>query len=224
MMRLILLLLLLCPAMFVNGQSKVIQAKRYYPEDAAEFTKKTSHSYNELGGYEAAKFGETTMIIRAVTNYGTFYFVFKKKNKDNDEPINRNLYAFILVEDHAGVLEKVRFQDFGNPLYWPAFDYDNCLVEDADQDGIPEFYLSYMGESDGLDAKPYKQIVYFFGSAVPKAGVVKAKATAYYPAGNEEDVYTVAFDSAWQSMAPAVKERSKAILNAHKKAYGETFF
>lgn len=35
-----------------------------------------------------------------------------------------------------------------------------CEVGDADKDGFPEFYLTYFGESDGLDAKPLKVIVY----------------------------------------------------------------
>ena len=224
MMRFNLLLLLLFQSMLLFGQYKVLETTYYYPKDAKEFEGKTTYPYEDVGGYVQAKYGNTTKIIAAKGGFGTFYFVFKKKTKDTEDPADRDLHAFVLVEDHGGLLEKARFQDFGNPLYWPEFDYPNCFIDDADHDGLPEFYLSYLGESDGLDAKPYKQIVYHFPRAVQHGVLIKAKATAYYPAGNEEDVYQIKFDTLWKEMPEDVKGRSKKVLKDHHRYYTDKFF
>ncbi|KGE12868.1 hypothetical protein [Sphingobacterium deserti] len=224
MTRFYLLLLLSFPSVLLFCQHKALETTYYYPKDAKDFESKTSYRYEDVGGYMHEKFGNTTMIVATKSSFGMFYFVFKKKTKDNDDPANRDLRAFVFAEDHGGLLEKVRFQDFGNPLYWPEFDYQNCFVEDADKDGLPEFYLSYMGESDGLDAKPYKQIVYYFPRAVQNGILIKAKATAHYPAGNEEDVYRTVFDVHWKEMPQDVKNRSKKVLDDHHKYYKDKFF
>jgi hypothetical protein len=130
-----------------------------------------------------------------------------------------NLYAFILIEDHGGVVEKARFQDFGNEIYWPSFDYQHCNISDEDKDGRPEFYLSYMCESDGLDAKAYKQIIYSYPGLPDSKSLIKAKATAFYPAGNEDDVYHIEYESNWKTLSDAIKKKSLQILAEHKKIY-----
>jgi hypothetical protein len=132
-----------------------------------------------------------------------------------------DLYAFVFVEDHGGLLEKARFQDFGNVVYWPAFDYPNCSVSDEDQNNSPEFYLTYMGHSDGLDAKEYKQIIYSF----PKNShtLSKSKITAFYPAGNEDDVYKEVPDTNWKVLPKKIQTKSKQILGNYKKQNGEAY-
>ncbi len=221
------------------GQSAQVKITTYYPKDSSRFETETDFSYHNAIGYERARYGKTTMIIQAESAMGNFYFVFKKKIKSTDHQeahtqevygtlpdgtfgvvrqdevpgytlTDHDLYAFILVEDHGGLVEKARFQDFGNAVYWPQFDYKNCLIEAVD--GFPVFYLSYLGDSDGLDAKPYKQLVYYFSKEDRRC--IKAKATAYYPSGNEEDVYHVVYDQTWQAMPAAYQARSKAILVA----------
>lgn len=126
-----------------------------------------------------------------------------------------NLYALIVAHDHGGIIQKAKFQDFGNEVYWPEFDYPNCLISDENKDGIPEFYLSYLGKSDGLDAKPYKQIVYNF----KKKTLEKSKATSYYPSGNEEDNYSIEYDENWKKLPISIQKKSKKLIKDHKLRY-----
>lgn len=139
-----------------------------------------------------------------------------EKPIDTNVYSEHNLYALILLHDHGTEIEKLKFQDFGNEVYWPEFDYANCSISDEDKDGMPEFYLSYMGESDGLDAKPYKQIIYT-QTPKTKATFIKSKATAFYPAGNEEDVYRVEYDSNWKTLPQAIQQKSNNIIKKHKQ-------
>ncbi len=223
----------------VCSHSQKLQTKTFYPKDSTVFNEQSDFDYS----YGTKPYGKTTMIIRASSRYGEFHFIFKKRSKaiehfggnysdvygiktdgtwgvvrkDYNEPFtlsNHNLYAFILLSDHGGTIEKVKFQDFGNEVYWPEFDYQNCFVADENKDGIPEFYLTYNGESDGLDAKPYKQLVYTF--TLKNKEFVKSKATAYFPAGNEEDHYYEEFDANWKALAVEIQRRSKAILTQNK--------
>ncbi len=229
------------------AQTTGVKVQRFFPKDSSLFARETGFDFQDDDTFSKERFGNTTMIIRATSEQGIFYFVFKKKlnpdtgvekavredygnlladavsndAKDSDVLTDHNLFAFVLLEDHGGLLLKARFQDFGNPVYWPQFDYPNCFVADADQDGAPEFYLSYMGDSDGLDAKPYKQIVYYHDLVDKSLTFTKAKATAYYPSGNEEDVYHVDYDSSWKAMPMMMRERSEAILKQHAKVWIE---
>jgi hypothetical protein len=143
----------------------------------------------------------------------------KTKPLDTVVYSEHNLYAFVLLHDHGGIVEKAKFQDFGNVVYWPEFDYQKCSVSDEDKDGAPEFYLSYMGDSDGLDAKPLKQIVYTIFDQSGKQSYTKSKATAYYPAGNEEDVYKIEYDENWKKLPKNIKLKSQKILSDHKLKY-----
>ncbi|WP_320054458.1 hypothetical protein [uncultured Acetobacteroides sp.] len=183
--------------------------------------------------------GEITLLINVATPHqGCYVFLFKEKiisethhggdssdvygtlpngtfgvvRRDYNEPYTttiKNLYGYILAEDHGGYVEKRKFQDFGNEVYFPEFLYDYCLVDDADGNGDPEFYLTYFGLSDGLDAKPLKVIVY--SSSCPKA-----KATAYYPGGNEDDVYYVTYDDSWSMLPKKIQQRANAIIKEVK--------
>ena len=221
----------------LQSQNKSLKIDYYYPKDSSLFNKNiTDFDFN----YEKDLYGKTTMIIHCESAWGDFEFVFKKKinklthyggdsvnvydggkvvRKDYNQPYTiseHNLFAFVLVHDHGGTLEKIKFQDFGNEVYQPEFDYTFCSISDEDKDGKPEFYLCYMGESDGLDAKPFKQIIYTFPVAGNTKAMVKSKATAYYPAGNEEDVYKAAYDANWNLLPAVVQLKSKNILKAHK--------
>ena len=142
----------------------------------------------------------------------------KSQAKDTTEISNHDLYAFVLLQDHGGVVEKAVFKDFGNEVYWPEFEYNFCSVSDEDKDGSPEFYLSYMGNSDGLDPKPFKQIIYTLPSVAAKGkSFVKSKATAYYPVMEDdtEATYHIEYDANWTSLPEAVKKKSSSILKKH---------
>ncbi|MFG4004210.1 hypothetical protein [Flavobacterium aquidurense] len=143
------------------------------------------------------------------------------KDKPQDTIIfsEHNLYAFVLLYDHGGMIEKAKFQDFGNVVYWPEFDYQKCTISDEDKDGKPEFYLSYMGDSDGLDAKPFKQIIYTIPEKSVSQNFIKSKATAYYPSGNEDDVYRIEYDENWKQLSKAVKLKSQKIIKDHSLKY-----
>lgn len=236
-------LLLFAVVRFAQAQPGKLQSKFYYPKDSLQFEKDTDFKYHDGEGYGSSDFGRTTMIIRTQCPMGVFYFVFKKKIKDmeagegaiaraeqmheneamgkvlpEDDLLDRNLYAFLFLEDHGGLLEKARFQDFGNAVYWPQFDYRHCFVDDADADGAPEFYLSYMGDSDGLDAKPFKQIVYTKKGQDRLHDFTKAKATAFYPSGNEEDRYHIVYDDEWRDLPEPIRQLSQKILKEHRRS------
>lgn len=223
----------------IFSQIQKLKIKTYYPKDSIVFNEQSDFNYS----YEANSYGKTTMIIKSSTSYGEFHFIFKKRikkierfggdysdvygikpdgtsgvvRKDYNPPYtlsNHNLYAFVVLSDHGGTIEKVKFQDFGNDVYWPEFDYQNCFVSDENKDGIPEFYLTYNGNSDGLDAKPYKQLVYT--RTLKNKEFVKSKATAYFPSGNEEDHYYEEFDANWKALPVEIQKRSKGILIQNK--------
>lgn len=171
-----------------------------------------------------------TMVVKVASEYGHFIWIFEKERKEEIRNAGtsdalsvkyHNLYANILLEDHGGTLAVAKFQDFGNEVYTPEFQYPYCRVDDADNDGMPEFYLTYFGFGDGLDAKPLKVIVYTSSHSNRK--LEKSKATAWYPAGNEEDTYHVEYDTNWAKLPRAIQLRGKKILNdiKNKKVVGE---
>ncbi|MGQ7852921.1 hypothetical protein ACUN24_01595 [Pedobacter sp. WC2501] len=135
----------------------------------------------------------------------------KPVRKDYVEPVSdttKMLSAFIIKEQNNKYIKKSTFQDSGSELYYPTFEYKYCLVDDIDNDGQPEFYLTYFGESDGLDAKPLKVITYY--------QFKKVKATAYYPAGNEEDEYYVDYDKNWKTLPKIIQKKVNHILESRK--------
>lgn len=237
-MRFFLTTIMLFVAVTVFAQTKAMEVRYYFPKDSLLFEQVTQTSY----GYQKEAYGQTTLIIQCNSEYGVFDFIFKKKvitltdyggdssevygkngevvRKDYNEPYTiseHNLYAFIVQHDKTGgTTLKAKFQDFGNEVYWPEFDYEFCLISDEDRDGKPEFYLSYTGMSDGLDAKPFKQIIYTIVDGTARLDSVKSKATAYYPAGNDGDVYTVEYDENWKALPKAIRGKSKKILFKHK--------
>jgi hypothetical protein len=135
----------------------------------------------------------------------------KPVRKDYVEPVSdttKMLSAFIIKEQNNKYIKKCTFQDSGSELYYPTFEYKYCLADDVDNDGQPEFYLTYFGESDGLDAKPLKVITYYLFE--------KIKATAYYPAGNEEDEYYIDYDKNWKTLPKIIQKKVNHILESRK--------
>ncbi|MEM0575567.1 hypothetical protein [Flavobacterium polysaccharolyticum] len=210
-----------------------------YEKDVYGKTTMLIHCESEVGYFEFV-FKKKIQQLSRVIDYkeGSVGEIYNPKNKKwehekgtwqhsemKGKPIDTLLYsvhqlhALVLLHDHGGLVEKIKFQDAGNPVYWPEFDYANCSISDENKDGKPEFYLAYLGESDGLDAKPYKQIIYSFPDKPKSYELQKAKATAYYPAGNEDDVYNVVYDPNWKKLPKAIQLKSNTILKKHKKKY-----
>lgn len=197
-----------------------VKSRIFYPKDSAKFDEENDAiSYHS----DVEKFGKTTMLIETTSPMGVFDFVFTKKQRmlTKDFPVY-DLYAFVYLHDHGGTLLKVRFQVFGDALYEPSFVYEGCFVSDADKDGDPEFYLTYLGSSDGLDEKPLSQIVYTRAST-GSTTFVKSKATAFYPAGNPNDSYHEVFDANWKKLPKAIRLKSKQILKAYRAKNGDEF-
>jgi hypothetical protein len=215
------------------AQKQAIKVQYFYPKDSAKYAQLGAH-YNYH--YQKEQFGRTTMIIHCESAKGTYDFIFKKKmkqtlreiidsnatttylkNNELDITSIHDLFAFVIEHKQNGVIEKVKFQDFGSEVYWPEFDYPNCLVSDEDKDGLPEFYLSYLCESDGLDPKDYKQIIYVFNKS--KTAFIKAKATASYAVEEVKNPYTLMYDANWLLLPKAIQLKSKALLKKHKSKY-----
>jgi len=154
--------------------------------------------------------------IIKISNYGgdsvdVYGLDNKPVRKDYVEPVSdttKMLSAFIIKEQNNKYIKKCTFQDSGSELYYPTFEYKYCLADDIDNDGQPEFYLTYFGESDGLDAKPLKVITYYHFE--------KVKATAYYPAGNEEDEYYIDYDKNWKTLPKIIQKKVNHILESRK--------
>nr|WP_315418144.1 hypothetical protein [uncultured Pedobacter sp.] len=154
--------------------------------------------------------------IIKISNYGgdsvdVYGLDNKPVRKDYVEPVSdttKMLSAFIIKEQNNKYIKKCTFQDSGSELYYPTFEYKYCLADDIDNDGQPEFYLTYFGESDGLDAKPLKVITYYHFE--------KIKATAYYPAGNEEDEYYIDYDKNWKTLPKIIQKKVNHILESRK--------
>ncbi|MBE5321325.1 hypothetical protein IM793_19340 [Pedobacter sp. MR2016-19] len=154
--------------------------------------------------------------IIKISNYGgdsvdVYGLDNKPVRKDYVEPVSdttKMLSAFIIKEQNNKYIKKCTFQDSGSELYYPTFEYKYCLADDIDNDGQPEFYLTYFGESDGLDAKPLKVITYYHFK--------KVKATAYYPAGNEEDEYYIDYDKNWKTLPKIIQKKVNHILESRK--------
>jgi hypothetical protein len=102
-----------------------------------------------------------------------------------------------------------RMRDFANEVYWPKFIYEESGPADADNDGRAEYFLVYYADSDGLDAKPLKVLVYW--------NFKKHKVTAYYPAGNPDDNYRVEYDDGWQKLPKPVALKAEGILAKLRK-------
>ncbi|MFC0178544.1 hypothetical protein [Thorsellia kenyensis] len=188
--------------------------------------------------------GIVKKIIRSESQLGKYYFIFVEKpikktiysgtltttyglnnegrwgeidyiEEDPTEIVVKNLRAYIMSAHPDGFVQIQKFQDDGSDIYSPEFFYHDSFIEDADDDGNPEFYLTYFADSDGLDDKPLKVIVYDSNQKVGDS-FLKAKATAFYPAGNEESIYRVRYDQFWMSLPNKVQLRANDIIMKYK--------
>lgn len=142
--------------------------------------------------------GEIQKISHFKNKSGNYFMVLSKKTvTDSDETETYNLYAYGFAEKNGSLHELWQFKDFSTSVYWPKFYKKETNIFDTDQDGNPEFMVAYFGSSDGLDAKSLKIITYLDG--------VKYKATASYPAGNEEDRYRIVYDKNFSSLPKPIQ-------------------
>lgn len=193
-----------------NCVAQNIQTKVLKPGDA-DFVD-ISENYNLEGITKQ-------LISVQVKNSGNYAWFFNEKPFMNGtldasyEESVTSVYAYLMIEDHGGYLQKVRFQDFANGVYLPKFIYEYCLVDDADKDGFPEFYLTYFGMSDGLDSKPLKVIVYTRNKGEKE--FTKSKITEFYPI--EEVDYVIESDANFKLLKTSIQKRASKILADIKK-------
>lgn len=111
-----------------------------------------------------ADLGNPLMIVKKfVPKHGSYIWYLNESNVENPSFLDNNpkdLHAGIYLEDHGGITPVITFKDFVKGLAQPRYLINYCEIGDADNDGFPEFYLTCFEESDGLDAKPLKVIIY----------------------------------------------------------------
>lgn len=146
-----------------------------------------------LNNFKSVKIsGEIQKIVYWKSIDENYYMVLSKKIAIDTNVEVDYIYAYGFTVKNGILSEEWKFQDFGNPIYWPRFYLKQSNIVDTDKNGLPEYILAYFGSSDGLDAKPLKIITYING--------IKYKATALYPAGNENDEYKIIYDANWNLM------------------------
>lgn len=160
--------------------------------------------------------GNPLLIINYFTEKEGSYLFFlnevKAKVNSSLTESPTDLYAGLFIEDHGGVLEHITFKDFAGPLSQPKYLLKYCIADDVDGNKSPEFYLTYFEESDGLDAKPLKVIVY------TKMGktFVKSKITAWI-SFQPEDNDRIVKDENYKLLPKAIQLKAENILNKAKK-------
>lgn len=161
--------------------------------------------------------GTPVMIVKSfVPNYGSYiWYLNESKAKGagylDDTP--KDLHAGIFLEDHGGIIPLVTFNDFAVGLAQPRYLINFCELVDADKDGFPEFYLTYFEESDGLDAKPLKVIIY---TNKDKKAFSKSKITGWIPF-QEEDEYREIKDINFIALPKEIRLKAEKILKNAKK-------
>ncbi|PRD47575.1 hypothetical protein [Sphingobacterium haloxyli] len=160
--------------------------------------------------------GNPVMIVKTfVPKHGSYvWFLNESKAKNSayydDNP--KDLHAGIFLEDHGGILPQIAFNDFAAGLAQPKYLINSCEIEDANNDGFPEFYLTYFEESDGLDAKPLKVIVY---TRLGGDKFSKSKITAWIPF-QSEDQYREAKDTNFRLLPQDIRLKAEQILKKAK--------
>lgn len=186
-----------------------IQTGVYFASD-----KKYTEIMDDLGNPLA---GSPVMIVHSfVPKHGSYVWFLNESEASKkaylvDHP--KDLHAGIFLEDHGGLLPQVTFRDFAQGLAQPNYLLNYCEIGDADQDGFPEFYLTYFEESDGLDAKPLKVIVY---TRLDGKAFLKSKITAWLPF-QEEDSYREEKDVNFKLLPQAIRAKAESILKEAKR-------
>ncbi|MEK6493126.1 hypothetical protein [Myroides odoratimimus] len=157
--------------------------------------------------------GTPKMIINYIGDKtGSYLWFFNERKAIKPSYLSSkptDILSGIYIEDHGGILEKIKFKDYAEGLAQPEFLYDYCIITDIDKDGKPEFYLTYFMNSDGLDAKPLKVIVYT--AKANSYELYKSKVTAYIPY-QEEDKYQIEEDSNFKQLPAVIKKKALSIL------------
>lgn len=180
------------------------------------YEKNTKELKQFLDNYENPLKGNTVLVINYFSpNTGSYLWFFNESKSSfkgalTDEPYD--LHAGIYLEDHGGLLEKNTFNDFAGGLSQPNYLLDYCFIDVQDKNGNPTFYLTYFMDSDGLDAKPLKVIVY------TKKGTsfVKSKVTAWIPF-QEEDKYRIEKDQNFNLLPQKIQNKALKILKDIKE-------
>ncbi|MGJ1362301.1 hypothetical protein ACR78F_08075 [Sphingobacterium spiritivorum] len=160
--------------------------------------------------------GNPVMIVTSfVPNNGSYVWYLnesKAKAGASLEDNPKDLYAGIFLEDHGGLIQQISFKDFAKGLAQPRYLINFCEVADADKNEFPEFYLTYFEESDGLDAKPLKVIVY---TNTGRKKLSKSKITGWIPF-QEEDQYREERDANFKLLPKAIRLKAEKILKDAK--------
>lgn len=161
--------------------------------------------------------GKPVMIVQTfVPNHGSYVWYLNESKAKNEVYLDnkpKDLHSGIFLEDHGGLIQQITFKDFAKGLSQPRYLINFCEIGDANNDGFPEFYLTYFEESDGLDAKPLKVIVY---TSMSKKEFSKSKITGWIPF-QEEDQYREEKDENFKLLPNAIKMKAEKILKAAKK-------
>lgn len=170
---------------------------------------------DELGNPLAGKPIQIIHFMGYQTGSYIWYLNHKKATKPSyitDKPFD--LVSGIYIEDHGGLLDIFKFQDFASELAQPDYLLNYCIVTQTDKKSQPEFYLTYFESSDGLDAKPLKVIVY---STKPNTTQYqKSKITAYIPY-QQEDKYHLVEDDNFKKLPEKVRKHAFDILKEIKQ-------
>lgn len=160
--------------------------------------------------------GNPVMIVTSfVSNHGSYVWYLNESKAEKDAYLDDNpkdLHSGIFLEDHGGLIPQITFKDFAKGLAQPRYLINYCEIGDADQDGFPEFYLTYFEESDGLDAKPLKVIIY---TERGEKILSKSKITAWIPF-QEEDQYREEKDENFKSLPKAIRLKAEKIVKEAK--------
>ncbi|CAH0204067.1 hypothetical protein [Chryseobacterium sp. Bi04] len=160
--------------------------------------------------------GNPVMIVKSfVPNYGSYVWYLNESKAEKPSYLTENpkdLHAGIFLEDHGGLIPQIAFKDFAQGLAQPKYLINFCEIGDADHDGFPEFYLTYFEESDGLDAKPLKVIVY---TNIGEKTFSKAKITGWIPF-QEEDLYREEKDANFKLLPKMIRLKAEKILKDAK--------
>ncbi|WP_291937204.1 hypothetical protein [Chryseobacterium sp.] len=161
--------------------------------------------------------GSPVMIVQSfVPNHGSYVWFLNESKAKKPTYLGgspKDLHSAIFLEDHGGLLSKITFKDFAEGLAQPKYMINFCEIGDADRNGFPEFYLTYFEESDGLDAKPLKVIVY---TSSDGKSFSKSKITGWIPF-QEEDQYRDIKDENFKLLPKEIKLKAEKILKEAKK-------
>ncbi|AZA85207.1 hypothetical protein C1637_15185 [Chryseobacterium lactis] len=161
--------------------------------------------------------GNPVMIVQSfVPDHGSYIWFLnesKAKNSTYSGMDSKDLYSGVFLEDHGGLLPKITFKDFAEGLAQPRYMINFCEIGDANKDGLPEFYLTYFEESDGLDAKPLKVIVY---TNLGEKTFSKSKITGWIPF-QEEEQYREVKDENFKLLPKEIRLKAEKLLKEAKK-------